>query len=346
MERVVQGQIPELLILILHHLDLPDLLISIGVSHTWKNVIDSTKTLQQALFFVPVYQRPNLGNGSSSTATFTPNPFLDKNFETFFDQAGHRVCEELAANSWSRLDMTSTMPIDHHEDIAVNRVAQAYLRPEASWRRMCPCSPAPTNFYKIEEEWRPDGCATQIYRITCPTHLDGHNGRNIVDRSVRKDNHLTMGLLYDTVEQLVFWKSDYSLFSFIWPWHSKPLESAKESLRAEWLHRESMLDTYTNTEALAECGFDIQFKASDFMAVRFEIAPAYWSTEEGLREDGEQGLADELEEKNEGPWISHYRSASCGKGSEWEDLNPDGVLRVSGSHRFELITAPFLMPRD
>ncbi|KAB5582532.1 hypothetical protein GE09DRAFT_1049533 [Coniochaeta sp. 2T2.1] len=113
---------PELLELILLALPPQDLLVSAQlVSRAWKDAIDSSVTLQQALFFRP-------SPVSDSHQPMVLNPLLQKAFPPWF-RADQKVLNGpmlIAVLPWTA---------------SANRLA-AFMRADASWRKMLPCQPA------------------------------------------------------------------------------------------------------------------------------------------------------------------------------------------------------------
>jgi hypothetical protein len=114
--------IPEILHSILLQLPLQDLLVNAQlVSHDWHSAIKTSSRLQQALFLEPA-----LG-GDSQKLVF--NPILQKAFPPWFQQP---------ASLYSRgkvfTDLDWSQPDERR---------RAFMRKEASWRRMLPTQPAP-----------------------------------------------------------------------------------------------------------------------------------------------------------------------------------------------------------
>lgn len=98
----------ELLELILLQLDTQTLLMAQRTCQTWYRIIQESVPIQKALFFAPT--------DSSSTNTKVQNPLLAKMFPSFF-----KPNPTLLAS----VDM-----LQRPEKL------EAYIRPEASWRRM------------------------------------------------------------------------------------------------------------------------------------------------------------------------------------------------------------------
>lgn len=151
--------IPELLELILLHLPLQDVLvIAQRVSRGWKAAIDSSPALQEALFFRPIPSTAQPGFRCF-------NPLLQKAFPPWFsashdERRGTRAI--VAAVPWA----------------ASQERRAAFVRADASWRRMLPCQPAKT----VLEVAGKNNTARGIFET---------NG------AVRFDVGIRMGRLYD-----------------------------------------------------------------------------------------------------------------------------------------------------
>lgn len=107
---------PELICLILAHLDLATLLHAQRVSRSFRALILNSSGCQRALFFVGEKTRRPYENGMTCK-----NELLEKKFGPWFKDA------EITEGSLSRLELA------HKRD--------AYMRPEASWRKMLVAQP-------------------------------------------------------------------------------------------------------------------------------------------------------------------------------------------------------------
>ncbi|PYH43016.1 uncharacterized protein BP01DRAFT_122553 [Aspergillus saccharolyticus JOP 1030-1] len=115
---------PELLELILTQLDLRTLLTSAQrTCRTWHTLIRTSLPLQEALFFHPIKSGHNAPSHDSTT-TPTINPLLQWAFPQFLSQPP------------SDYYPSSLNPFDDLTSLAHRAKHPAYLRPEASWRRM------------------------------------------------------------------------------------------------------------------------------------------------------------------------------------------------------------------
>ncbi|OJJ33317.1 hypothetical protein ASPWEDRAFT_619105 [Aspergillus wentii DTO 134E9] len=115
--------IPELLELILLSVDMQTLLTSQRVCRLWHNLINISKPLQKALFFLPIELNPN-----TARKTYTRNPLIRKILWPNF------ICSTPLSESTRYLDK--------------------YQRKEASWRRMLMQQP-PTSIIGILEYYPP-----------------------------------------------------------------------------------------------------------------------------------------------------------------------------------------------
>ncbi|PYI35262.1 hypothetical protein BP00DRAFT_308465, partial [Aspergillus indologenus CBS 114.80] len=110
--------IPELLEMILLHLNMRDLLLSSRVCRLWYDVIQQSSRIQQALFFRPYRQRAAIGEPGLKNALVR-----DKLWDEFFA----RVLNSRRRPGNER---------HHLPKIESRKREDAYLRPEASWRKM------------------------------------------------------------------------------------------------------------------------------------------------------------------------------------------------------------------
>jgi hypothetical protein len=104
---------------ILFHLSVKDLLVnSTRVTRMWKSVIDSSPTLQEALFLKPSLQQPRVFN-----------PLLTEAFPPWFREKQER-------NNMRGPELTGSLPWGSNE-----KARDAFMRKDASWRCMLPCQP-------------------------------------------------------------------------------------------------------------------------------------------------------------------------------------------------------------
>ncbi|TGO24270.1 hypothetical protein BPAE_0107g00170 [Botrytis paeoniae] len=156
--------VPETLTKILSHLDVKTLLLSQRVSKQWAELIQTSPHLQECLFFKPAPQNTEV----------TLNPLLAEKFPAWFytidwepwNQVGHEVFNEL---EWG----------------SSPRVAMAYRRSDASWRKMLLCQPP------LEE------------MLIDYTRID-KQGLFFWDLEVEKKEGIKMGLAYDYMYQAMY----------------------------------------------------------------------------------------------------------------------------------------------
>lgn len=120
-------QTPELLEQILLHLPMLDLLHSQRVCRHWKDIIDSSPTLQQALYFRPIPVGRNHGEVGSNLqyqGSNIFNPLLQEVFMEWFDSSSY-----FKLNSRDNREYVAYIPMQRDDP-------EIFYRPEASWRRM------------------------------------------------------------------------------------------------------------------------------------------------------------------------------------------------------------------
>lgn len=120
-------QIRELLEQILLHLPMLDLLHSQRVCRHWKDTIDSSPTLQQALYFRPVPVGRNHGEAGSNLQDQHSNifnPLLQEVFTEWFNSSSY-----FKPNNRDNREYVAYIPMQRDDP-------EIFNRPEASWRRM------------------------------------------------------------------------------------------------------------------------------------------------------------------------------------------------------------------
>ncbi|KXT15260.1 hypothetical protein AC579_4845 [Pseudocercospora musae] len=166
---------PLILRLILLHLPTKHLLLSQRVCQEWRRLIKKSNSLQQALFLVPDENPIDKGK-------VLPNELLMERFPGFYIDGTHlgsRTCiGPLASTDFHRLSRTE----GDRPQRAVAYNDSAFARPEASWRCMLPCQPAPTELQVVES-------------------LEGRGGKQGTVKTLRFDKtpnseqaHLSFGL--------------------------------------------------------------------------------------------------------------------------------------------------------
>lgn len=136
-------ELSDILIEIFLHLSQQDLLLIQRTCRRWRSLISDSRILQQALFLCPSFETP-LPHPEW-------NPLLKSKFPSFFD--GSRTKPIRAGlhslGPWDRCDWARGADAGTDREFVDAPVLDgsrcaAYARKEASWRRMVPCRPAPT----------------------------------------------------------------------------------------------------------------------------------------------------------------------------------------------------------
>ncbi|KAI1833266.1 hypothetical protein CBS147355_8799 [Penicillium roqueforti] len=113
---------PEIVISILHQMDMRTLIAAQRVCHTWADPIRTSRSLQKALFFIPASE-------NSGTDTRVYNPLLAQAFKSAFPSKDLQN----SSNVGARIEDIKLAEFDLAKSPAKMEI---YLRPEASWRRM------------------------------------------------------------------------------------------------------------------------------------------------------------------------------------------------------------------
>ncbi|GKZ46785.1 hypothetical protein AbraIFM66951_009940 [Aspergillus brasiliensis] len=119
--------IPEVLESVLLHLDLSTILLSQRVCHLWNALIQTSPSLQTALFFRPELEPPTQNEKPERAI----NPFLNQLLNHFV--SNHEPGHDTAVSSYLFLFGT---PNKSDPSLLELKQKHAYLRPEASWRGM------------------------------------------------------------------------------------------------------------------------------------------------------------------------------------------------------------------
>ncbi|RYP10631.1 hypothetical protein DL765_008056 [Monosporascus sp. GIB2] len=168
--------IPELLVQILSELDLRTLLLSQRVSKHWRDTIARAPELQRALFFEPAAA----SSADELTTGRRRNPLLEAAFPPFF-----RENVRYSNNGGNNMDALMVRggedPFSFTDAGAGRR--DAFLRRDASWRRMLVQQPAA----------RKVGCIEQR----------GQYEKMFYSATLSEPRGLRMGTLYDVVYQFM-----------------------------------------------------------------------------------------------------------------------------------------------
>ncbi|KAH6687749.1 hypothetical protein F5X68DRAFT_239138 [Plectosphaerella plurivora] len=189
-------QVPEILEVILLHLDITDLLLSANrVSRTWHDVVNNTPSLRRVLHFDPYpAPDPDITSASPSRPALMPNPLLVKAFgPIFFDSTLSDHPDDIDIGWFRRAHAFHSMPWTAHprrEHLNANRLLEALpphpdLDPAlptdavdrrrftvrgASWRRMLVSNPPPP---RLACAWHDGSTRTHAVTLTEPVDEAG-----------------------------------------------------------------------------------------------------------------------------------------------------------------------------
>ncbi|KGO68158.1 hypothetical protein PITC_038810 [Penicillium italicum] len=142
-------------------MDMHTLFVAQSVCYTWADTIRKSRSLQEALFFIPASEK-------SGTNTRVCNPMLASAFPTADLRVASITSEEMKDTRLCNFDLAKN-PAKR----------EIYLRPEASWRRMLTQQP-------------PVFTVGRFSKGTGPMGLSWHQ-----KRAVRLDEGLRMGTLFE-----------------------------------------------------------------------------------------------------------------------------------------------------
>lgn len=216
--------VPEILYAILANVSQQDLLVSAQrVCRKWHHLITHTRTLQEALFLRPSSPHRALSAG------FKFNPLLKSHFPAFFDGRRFDKTPSDTLGPWDAAAWVRGWPIPNYpfEDFEAkdfedwetrgrkHNVQQdlpdqsqcldketaarldAYARSDASWRRMVPCQPVPTELQVHCGIRKNFGVTRSDPSLLSKGELHIINFVGAEDNSRR---YLTFGVLYDIAE--------------------------------------------------------------------------------------------------------------------------------------------------
>ena len=212
---------PTLLFEVLAQLPMQDLLLAQRVCRTWTQLITSSTILQTKLFFLPVTSDNDHTEATDSQGhldTIYPNPLLQGRFPSFFDQDSYSVSLRLCKNNlgpwesthWYRGGDTEEQadgdPLQ--DDIRDQERGHSYSRREASWRRMMPCRPAPTELQLYTGSEGRGGSTGTFRWKTFPndpqqrlsTTRTGRHGSKRRRTTTASSPWLTFGIVYDLAQ--------------------------------------------------------------------------------------------------------------------------------------------------
>ncbi|KAJ6115959.1 hypothetical protein N7523_006376 [Penicillium sp. IBT 18751x] len=187
-------RMPEIVTCILNQTEIRTLMTAQRVCRMWKDLIDETPSLQQALFFLP-------SDTPRTCAERISNPLLAESFHSFFPRKKPQT------------DPVEVLYIDLGTlDLIKENKKEAYFRPEASWRRMLTHQPPMRNIGHFENS-------------TNPFTWGWRQSRTFVE------NGLQMGTFFDTVIEKDRWEWNHGCTSIFYgglepvnldPWWFKP----------------------------------------------------------------------------------------------------------------------------
>jgi hypothetical protein len=199
----------ELTELILLHTDMRTLLVSAQrVCKAWQSLVQTSRPLQRALYFEAIAP----SSDEDITVGRTMNPLLMQTFPTFFRTRWN----EVVGTPYSKEFTTSLNPFGFMDETRVGALSEttrssiavhgaseptkreAYLRKDASWRRMQVQHPAAPNIGFSEAHM----AAEPSYHTDIISAPAGHG--------------VTMGMLYDTVYQFMGEPHTSSAFRVHW----------------------------------------------------------------------------------------------------------------------------------
>jgi hypothetical protein len=197
---------PYLLEMIILQLDIRTLLMSAQlVCHTWGSTITSSSSIQQALFFRA------LPRGSSNAVEKTYNPLLAELFPSFFPQdpspsAPKNWGDEDIRETSSSIDgkVTLNFALSSLDMVRHPEKMDAYLRKDASWRRMLVQQPPALSVSYLKFTDGQGGGSWKHYKIPCD--IDG----------------MRMSMLYDLLLLLGPWSSKVASSLVLW-WGYTPV---------------------------------------------------------------------------------------------------------------------------
>ncbi|KAJ5827729.1 hypothetical protein N7447_004492 [Penicillium robsamsonii] len=192
--------IPEIFELILLNLDIRTLLTkATRICHTWSHFINSSPRIQWTLFFRPLDNALNKPK--------IQNPLLAETFPSIFHQSGSSNGGSTKYNDTdvdtANEDTTSNLTFTTFDMVRNPHKWDAYIRPEASWRRMLVQQPP-------------------VYTVSLLRSNVGHGGQYLyIYEALDDQKEPAGGLRMDIVfEALVFgdrWDQDeYSATKMVW----------------------------------------------------------------------------------------------------------------------------------
>ncbi|KAJ5375564.1 hypothetical protein N7517_007570 [Penicillium concentricum] len=161
--------ISEIVISILHQMDMHTLIAAQRVCHSWADPIRRLRSLQRALFFIP--------SEKSRSEARVYNPMLVRAFDSVFPTKDLRGLHNAS-------DRMKNVRLSDFDLAKIPAKREIYLRPEASWRRMLTQQPPIFTVGKF-------GTGTGQYNWPWHKKMTAH-----------QDEGLCMGTLFEWLVQL------------------------------------------------------------------------------------------------------------------------------------------------
>ncbi|KAK3385161.1 hypothetical protein B0H63DRAFT_559838 [Podospora didyma] len=234
---------PEILEMILLHVDLQSLLVSAQrVCRDWLDLTSSSPALQRAMFF-----QPEPATTSTAKARRRKNPLLERLFPTFFSPMPH-VQVPTIESMFAHIPGSSHNTSDSFEYSASTTHRDALTRRGASWRRMLIAQPALNP--KIGFVFAFDFDSSYWFGTTWETAQ-----LNLPDSESERGGLMTMGVLWDVVyENAIARKSNHEVGMRVW-WKEEEEEEEEEGggwdIFAEGEGHRQM--GYSRPEKMAKC---------------------------------------------------------------------------------------------
>ncbi|KAF2487781.1 hypothetical protein BDY17DRAFT_289675 [Neohortaea acidophila] len=208
---------PALLYLVLQHLSQQELLRVQRVCQTWRSLISADSRLQATMWL-----HPGIPIDRVDVATTEINPLLHRVFQHVFDQ--RCFWDDFATASAGLSNISPFMDMWLAEFTGNKRIREIMTYPNASWRKMIPCFPAPDRFLvHVAGDERGKLLSLNFSNLNTPDMRPSH------------PPWLTFGLLYDIAEcawhQATPWRLRHIEFDF--PSAALPLRSREHFVPAK-----------------------------------------------------------------------------------------------------------------
>lgn len=195
----------ELLELILINLPMRDLLRSQRVCRTWHSAIQTSPTIQQALFFSPKRRKHPV---CPERETWEANQLLQVEFPPWFQLAYIK-----SRWDWPMARSFNDLPWARDE-----KRCEAFMRPDASWRRMLLTQPPIRDVQIVVKCDHVRNLINDDY-LRFVGHRQPHEappGADSLFSELSKESGVTMGFLYDVTQDFTLSKHVVSNFFVQW----------------------------------------------------------------------------------------------------------------------------------